>query len=72
VKNVLTDKAHGVFQGKIEVDRLAQKTDGYQMNQTLLLSPGAERSGSYSRFLLTSDCVLFTDPGMDGCTTPWF
>jgi Fe-S cluster assembly protein SufD len=42
VKNVLTDKAHGVFQGKIEVDRLAQKTDGYQMNQTLLLSPGAE------------------------------
>lgn len=42
VKNVLTDTAHGVFQGKIDVDRIAQKTDGYQMNQTLLLSPGAE------------------------------
>ena len=42
VKNVLTGNAHGVFQGKIEVDRLAQKTDGYQMNQTLLLSPDAE------------------------------
>lgn len=42
VKNVLTDKARGVFQGKIEVARAAQKTDGYQMNQTLLLSDGAE------------------------------
>jgi Fe-S cluster assembly protein SufD len=31
-----------VFQGRIEVDRVAQKTDGYQMNQTLLLSPQAE------------------------------
>jgi Fe-S cluster assembly protein SufD len=42
VKNVLTGRARGVFQGKIEVDRLAQKTDGYQMNQALLLSPQAE------------------------------
>jgi Fe-S cluster assembly protein SufD len=42
VKNVLTGRARGVFQGKIEVDRLAQKTDGYQMNQALLLSPDAE------------------------------
>jgi Fe-S cluster assembly protein SufD len=32
VKNVLTGRARGVFQGKIEVDRAAQKTDGYQMN----------------------------------------
>ena len=42
IKNVLTDRARGVFQGRIEVDRLAQKTDGYQMNQALLLSPFAE------------------------------
>jgi Fe-S cluster assembly protein SufD len=42
VKNVLTGKSRGVFQGKIEVARIAQKTDGYQMNQTLLLSDGAE------------------------------
>ena len=42
VKNVLTGKSRGVFQGKIEVDRLAQKTDGYQMNQALLLSRDAE------------------------------
>ncbi len=42
VKNVLTGRAHGVFQGKIEVARDAQKTDGYQMSQALLLSPDAE------------------------------
>lgn len=42
VKNVLTGSARGVFQGKIAVSRVAQKTDGYQMNQALLLSPEAE------------------------------
>jgi len=42
VKNVLNGRSRGVFQGKIEVARIAQKTDGYQMNQALLLSPDAE------------------------------
>ncbi|MCQ8277698.1 Fe-S cluster assembly protein SufD [Acetobacteraceae bacterium KSS8] len=42
VKNVLTGRARGVFQGKILVNRIAQKTDGYQMNQALLLSEEAE------------------------------
>jgi Fe-S cluster assembly protein SufD len=42
VKNVLAGRARGVFQGRIEVARIAQKTDGYQMNQALLLSPEAE------------------------------
>ncbi len=42
VKSVLSDAARGVFQGRIEVDRVAQKTDGYQMSQALLLSPAAE------------------------------
>ncbi len=42
VKNVLSGRSRGVFQGKIEVARGAQKTDGYQMNQALLLSPDAE------------------------------
>ena len=42
VKNVLDGRARGVFQGRIEVARVAQKTDGYQMNQALLLSPDAE------------------------------
>ena len=42
VKSVLAGTARGVFQGRIEVARPAQKTDGYQMNQALLLSPTAE------------------------------
>lgn len=42
VRNVLDGHARGVFQGRIEVARGAQKTDGYQMNQALLLSPDAE------------------------------
>lgn len=42
VKSVLAGAARGVFQGRIEVARIAQKTDGYQMNQALLLSPDAE------------------------------
>jgi Fe-S cluster assembly protein SufD len=42
VRNVLDGQARGVFQGRVEVARGAQKTDAYQMNQTLLLSSQAE------------------------------
>jgi Fe-S cluster assembly protein SufD len=42
VKSVLSGHARGVFQGRIEVARAAQKTDGYQMNRALLLSDTAE------------------------------
>ncbi len=42
VKSVIDGSARGVFQGRIEVSRIAQKTDGYQMNQALLLSDSAE------------------------------
>jgi Fe-S cluster assembly protein SufD len=42
VKNVLAERSRGVFAGRIEVARIAQKTDGYQMSQALLLSPDAE------------------------------
>lgn len=41
-KTVLSGRSRGVFQGKILVRKVAQKTDGYQMNQALLLSPEAE------------------------------
>ncbi len=37
-RNVLTDKAVGIFQGKVHVHQIAQKTDGYQKSDTLLLS----------------------------------
>ncbi len=42
VRSVLAGLSRGVFQGRIEVDRIAQKTDGYQMSRALLLSPYAE------------------------------
>ena len=41
-KNVLNDKSRGVFQGKIHVYKDAQKTDGYQLSNNLLLSNLAE------------------------------
>ena len=42
IRTILDDEAHGVFQGKVHVHRPAQKTDGYQLANTILLSPGAE------------------------------
>ena len=42
VKHVLGGRSRGVFQGRIEVAQASQKTDGYHMNQALLLSPDAE------------------------------
>lgn len=41
-KSVLDDKARGVFQGKVHVHQIAQKTDGYQLSNALILSPEAE------------------------------
>jgi len=42
VKAVLADQGRGVFQAKVIVRPDAQKTDGRQMAQALLLSDGAE------------------------------
>jgi Fe-S cluster assembly protein SufD len=41
-KGVLEDEARGVFQGKVIVRPDAQKSDGKQMAQVLMLSPHAE------------------------------
>ncbi len=41
-KGVLADRAHGVFQGKVVVRPNAQKSDGKQMAQALMLSQDAE------------------------------
>jgi Fe-S cluster assembly protein SufD len=38
---VLDGESHGVFNGKVYVDPIAQKTDGKQTNKALLLSPQA-------------------------------
>jgi len=41
-KTILDDQSRGVFQGKIHVYKDAQKTDGYQLSNNLLLSNLAE------------------------------
>jgi len=41
-KGVLADEARGIFQGKVIVRPDAQKSDGKQMAQVLMLSPNAE------------------------------
>jgi Fe-S cluster assembly protein SufD len=41
-KKVLRNGATGVFQGKILVKKDAQKTDGYQISQALLLDEDAQ------------------------------
>ena len=41
-KGVLDDQARGVFQGRIVVAKDAQKSDGHQLNKTILLSDRAE------------------------------
>jgi Fe-S cluster assembly protein SufD len=44
VRNVVTDRAHGVFQGRINVHQRAQKTDARMACNTLLLSDDGEFS----------------------------
>jgi Fe-S cluster assembly protein SufD len=44
IRNVVTGKARGVFQGRINVHQLAQKTDAKMACNTLLLSDDAEFS----------------------------
>ncbi|HYD53912.1 MAG TPA: Fe-S cluster assembly protein SufD [Gemmatimonadaceae bacterium] len=41
-KGILDGTSHGVFNGKVYVDPIAQKTDGKQTNNTLLLSERAQ------------------------------
>jgi len=42
VKSVLLDKSSGAYQGKIYVEKKAQKTDGYQLSKALVLSENSE------------------------------
>ena len=44
IRNIVSDKAHGVFQGQIRVAQIAQKTDAKMACNTLLLSDDAEFS----------------------------
>jgi len=42
IKNVLSSESKGIFQGKIYVKDIAQKTDAYQLSKALLLNDKAE------------------------------
>jgi len=42
IKNVLNDRSKGVYQGKIFVEKVAQKTDAYQLSKALILNDDAE------------------------------
>jgi len=42
IKSVLLDKSNGTYQGKIYVDKRAQKTNGYQLSKALILSENSE------------------------------
>ena len=42
IKNVLNGKSRGVYQGKIFVEKIAQKTDAYQLSKALILNDDAE------------------------------
>ncbi|MBA2127125.1 Fe-S cluster assembly protein SufD [Hyphomicrobium methylovorum] len=56
-KGVLDDQARGVFQGKIIVQPDAQKTDGKQMSQALMLSPDAEFDSKPELEIFADDVV---------------
>jgi len=42
IKNVLTTGSKGVFQGKVFVDQIAQKTNAYQLSKGILLDEDSE------------------------------
>ncbi len=42
IRSLVADEAHGVFQGKVHVHQEAQKTDGYQLSNAILLSDKAQ------------------------------
>jgi Fe-S cluster assembly protein SufD len=56
-KLVLNDESRGVFQGKIVVAPNAQKTDGKQMSQALLLSETAEFDSKPELEIFADDVV---------------
>lgn len=53
-KKVLKNGATGVFQGKILVQQAAQKTDGYQLSQSLMLDDD-------SQFLVKPELEIYAD-----------
>jgi Fe-S cluster assembly protein SufD len=57
LKGVLDGEARGIFQGKVIVRPGAQKTDGKQMAQALMLSPNAEFDSKPELEIFADDVV---------------
>jgi len=55
-KNIMDDRAHSVFLGRVHVAPDAQKTDAHQMNRNLLLSRGA-RADTKPELIIHADDV---------------
>jgi Fe-S cluster assembly protein SufD len=55
-KNIIGDKAHAIFNGKVFVPKLAQETNASQLNRNLLLSPKA-RVDTKPQLEITADSV---------------
>ena len=57
IRNVVTDEAHGVFQGRINVRQYAQKTDAKMACNTLLLSDDGEFSTKPELEIFADDVI---------------
>ncbi len=55
-KYILDDSGHGIFNGKVDVPKLAQETNASQLNRNLLLSPKA-RINTKPELQITADNV---------------
>ena len=58
-KGIYKGKSHGVFNGKVFVDKIAQKTNAYQANRNLMLSKTA-RADSIPGLEIEADDVRCT------------
>ena len=68
-KTVLLDGARSAFQGTIEVDRIAQGTDAFQLSKTLLLHPKS-RSDARPQLRIGADQVRCTHGATSGPLAP--
>jgi Fe-S cluster assembly protein SufD len=64
-KAALQDRSRTVWRGMIKVDRIAQRTDGYQRNDNLMLSPDA-RADSIPGLEIEADDVRCTHGSTSG------
>ena len=64
-KSAQQDKSRTVWKGMIKVDKIAQKTDGYQRNDNLLLSTSA-RADSIPGLEIEADDVRCTHGSTSG------